>query len=97
MTYEGGGFILSPMKRTILALAAAALAAVVPADAAAQEGAEPGDPMRIAIMVDNSQTPLDPLPQIREVRGPVFPIHQSTIYKSSNSYSPSPFIISIMC
>ena len=89
MTYEGGGFILSPMKRTILALAAA--------DAAAQEGAEPGDPMRIAIMVDNSQTPLDPLPQIREVRGPVFPIHQSTIYKSSNSYSPSPFIISIMC
>jgi len=65
LTYEGGGFILSPMKRTILALAAAALAAVVPADAAAQEGAEPGDPMRIAIMVDNSQTPLDPLPQIR--------------------------------
>jgi hypothetical protein len=44
------------MKRTILALTAA--------DAAAQEGAEPGDPMRIAIMVDNSQTPLDPLPQI---------------------------------
>ena len=33
--------------------------------AAAQEGAEPGDPMRIVIMVDNSQTPLDPLPQIR--------------------------------
>jgi len=53
------------MKRTILALVAAALAAVVPADAAAQEGAEPGDPMRIAILVDNSQTPLDPLPQIR--------------------------------
>ena len=64
MTYKGGGFILSPMKKIILALAATALAAVAPADAAAQEGGEPGDPMRIVIMVDNSQTPLDPLPQI---------------------------------
>jgi hypothetical protein len=32
---------------------------------AAQEGAQPGDPMRIVIVVDNSQTPLEPLPQIR--------------------------------
>jgi hypothetical protein len=53
------------MKKIILALAATALAAVAPADAAAPEGGEPGAPMRIVIMVDNSQTPLDPLPQIR--------------------------------
>jgi len=32
---------------------------------AAQEGAQPGDPIRIAILVDNSQTPLEPLPQVR--------------------------------
>ena len=36
-----------------------------PAAGAAQEGGQPGDPMRIAILVDNSQTPLEPLPQIR--------------------------------
>jgi hypothetical protein len=31
----------------------------------AQGGAEPGDPMRIVIVVDNSQTVLDPLPFVR--------------------------------
>jgi hypothetical protein len=31
----------------------------------AQTGAEPGDPMRIAILVDNSQIPTEPLPFIR--------------------------------
>jgi len=36
-----------------------------PALAQIQSGAEPDDPMRIAILVDNSQTPLEPLPQIR--------------------------------
>lgn len=35
------------------------------ARAAAQEGAQPGDPMRIVILVDNSQTSFDALPQIR--------------------------------
>ena len=53
------------MKKMTIALAATALAAVAPADAATQEGGEPGDPMRIVIMVDNSQTPVDPLPQFR--------------------------------
>jgi hypothetical protein len=53
------------MKKTIVALAALVLATVAPADAAAQGGAEAGDPMRIVIMVDNSQTPAEPLPQIR--------------------------------
>ena len=42
-----------------------ALALAAPAGASAQEGPQPGDPMRIAILVDNSQTPLEPLPQIR--------------------------------
>ena len=41
------------------------IALAAPAYAAAQEGAQPGDPMRIAIIVDNGQTPLEPLPQIR--------------------------------
>ena len=36
-----------------------------PAQAQIQSGAEPGDPMRIAILVDNSQTALEALPQIR--------------------------------
>jgi hypothetical protein len=47
------------------ALVACALACAAPAYAAAQEGAQAGDPMRIVILVDNSQTPLEPLPQIR--------------------------------
>jgi hypothetical protein len=51
------------MGKTLLA-AAFAFACAAPAGAA-QEGAQPGDPMRIVIMVDNSQTPLEPLPQIR--------------------------------
>jgi len=41
------------------------LALAVTAIAVAQGGGQPGDPMRIAILVDNSQTPLEPLPQIR--------------------------------
>ncbi len=47
-------------------LAAALAATLWPASPViAQEGAQAGDPMRIAILVDNSQTPLEPLPQIR--------------------------------
>ena len=53
------------MAKICLAVLVFAFACVCAASAAAQEGALPGDPMRIAIMVDNSQTPLDPLPQIR--------------------------------
>ena len=53
------------MRRIILAVATLAVAYTGPAYTAAQEGAEPGDPMRIVILVDNSQTPLEPLPQIR--------------------------------
>ncbi len=41
------------------------LSCCLAAPLAAQEGAQAGDPMRIAIIVDNSQTPLEPLPQIR--------------------------------
>ena len=52
------------MGKTLL-VAALALRCVAPAYAAAQEGAQAGDPMRIVVMVDNSQTPLEPLPQIR--------------------------------
>jgi hypothetical protein len=44
---------------------ATALCLGVCASAAAQEGAQAGDPMRIVIMVDNSQTFLDDTPQIR--------------------------------
>jgi predicted AAA+ superfamily ATPase len=47
-----------------LVLAALVVASVAPA-LAGQEGAQAGDPMRIVILVDNSQTPLEPLPQIR--------------------------------
>ena len=53
------------MGRIRLAVIASVLACAAAASAAGQEGALPGDPMRIVIMVDNSQTPLDPLPQIR--------------------------------
>ena len=45
------------MHKTFLAAAAFACARR-DADAAAQEGAQAGDPMRIVIMVDNSQTSL---------------------------------------
>jgi hypothetical protein len=51
-------------RRTSAALLALALIGA-PAHAQIQSGAEPGDPMRIAVLVDNSQTPLEPLPQIR--------------------------------
>src|SRR5215216_1471678 len=53
------------MVKTCLVLAGIALMCTASAAAAAEEGAQPGDPMRIVIMVDNSQTPLEPLPQIR--------------------------------
>lgn len=46
-------------------LAALVLCLAAPAGVSAQEGAQAGDPMRIVIFVDNSQTPLEPLPQIR--------------------------------
>lgn len=47
------------------ALLAAVFALSCVAPAAAQGGPEPGDPMRIAIVVDNSQTFVDGTPQIR--------------------------------
>jgi hypothetical protein len=47
-----------------LVLVALVAASAAP-DLAGQEGAQAGDPMRIVILVDNSQTPLEPLPQIR--------------------------------
>ena len=65
MTYEPRRSILCGMGRIRLAVIASVLACAAAASAAGQEGALPGDPMRIVIMVDNSQTPLDPLPQIR--------------------------------
>jgi hypothetical protein len=52
------------MGRTILAVAAFACV-WASAGAAAQQGAQPGDPMRIAIMVDNSDAFVDEIPQIR--------------------------------
>lgn len=52
------------MAKTVLAVACA-LGCVSSAALAAQESARPGDPMRIAIVVDNSQTFLDDTPQIR--------------------------------
>jgi hypothetical protein len=53
------------MGKSSFAALACALALVAPLSAAAQEGAQPGDPMRIAILVDNSQTLGDDIPQIR--------------------------------
>ena len=53
------------MRKICLAVVAFAFACVAPADAAGAGRGQPGDPMRIVILVDNSQTPLDPLPQIR--------------------------------
>jgi len=50
---------------TLLSALALALALATPAGAAGQEGAQAGDPMRIAILVDNSETSFDGLPQIR--------------------------------
>lgn len=49
-----------PLRALALALALAA-----PAIAAGQEGTQAGDQMRIIILVDNNQTPLEPMPQIR--------------------------------
>ena len=53
------------MQKSASVAIVCALALAAPAGASAQEGPQPGDPMRIAILVDNSQTPLEPLPQIR--------------------------------
>jgi hypothetical protein len=53
------------MRPPICALALLFSLGVHPATAAAQGGAEPGDPMRIVILVDNSQTLADPLVYIR--------------------------------
>jgi hypothetical protein len=53
------------MGKPLVVTAALVFALNAPAVTLAQEGAQPGDPMRIAILVDNSQTPLEPLPQIR--------------------------------
>jgi hypothetical protein len=54
------------MPKLLLALSLAlALPAVAPVEAAGQEGGQAGDPMRIAILVDNSATSSDALPQIR--------------------------------
>jgi len=50
---------------TKILVVALALSCVTAGHAAAQAGGQAGDPMRIVIMVDNSQTPLEPLPQIR--------------------------------
>ena len=67
MTYAVGRSILCVMRNAFLTLTATAVACLVclRADTAAQGGAQAGDPMRLVIMVDNSQTPQDPLPQIR--------------------------------
>ena len=53
------------MGQTCLAAAVVAFVCAAPAGAGAQEGGQPGDPMRIAIIVDNSQTFIDDTPQIR--------------------------------
>jgi hypothetical protein len=60
---QNGGGILFAMRLLILA---AAIALGIHTQAAGTQGsAEPGDPFRIAILVDNSQTVLDPLPFVR--------------------------------
>jgi hypothetical protein len=53
------------MGKSLFAIALCTFALAGASPAAAQEGPQAGDPMRIAILVDNSQTPLEPLPQIR--------------------------------
>jgi hypothetical protein len=53
------------MAKHLFAIAALVFALAASAAGAAQEGALPGDPMRIAIVVDNSQTVGDDIPQIR--------------------------------
>ena len=64
-TYGTRRSILCPMGKTFLAMFMCGCVSLSSVTAAGQEGAQPGDPMRIVIMVDNSQTPLEPLPQIR--------------------------------
>jgi hypothetical protein len=56
---------IHPLRMTKVLFILALAFPVGAAAAAAQDGAQPGDPMRIVIVVDNSQTPLEPLPQIR--------------------------------
>ena len=53
------------MGTLFIALTALAFAWVSSADVAAQAGGQPGDPMRIVILVDNSQTSFHALPAIR--------------------------------
>jgi hypothetical protein len=53
------------MRKSMLAIAAACLLAIQPVILAGQTGAEPGDPLRIAIFVDNSHSLTDPLIFIR--------------------------------
>lgn len=53
------------MGKTCVAAAVVALLCAAPAGTAARQGGEPGDPMRIALIVDNSQTFIDDTPQIR--------------------------------
>ena len=66
MTYECGGVILPAMGLKVVTGVVVFLVFVHSRAAVAQGGAEPGDPMRIAILVDNSQIPfMDPLPFIR--------------------------------
>lgn len=53
------------MGQTLLAVAAFAFVWAASVGAAAQHGGQPGDPMRIAIIVDNSDAFVDEIPQIR--------------------------------
>jgi len=54
------------MRRPLVAFGLCLLILLHTAPVAVQGGAEPGDPMRIVVLVDNSQIPMvDPLPFIR--------------------------------
>ena len=53
------------MGTLVIALATLAFALAASTDVAAQQGGQPGDPMRIVILVDNSQTSFHALPAIR--------------------------------
>jgi hypothetical protein len=64
LTQKNGSVILFPMRLTLLTVGLLVWT-VLQTTVSAQGGAEPGDPMRIAILVDNSQLLIDPLPFIR--------------------------------
>lgn len=53
------------MRNALVAAIVFAFASTWPSPAGAQPAAEPGDPLRIAIVVDNSHTLLDHTPQMR--------------------------------